>query len=299
MAEGTFSLRYEGPAVADGRMRVADLAPALLALGDMVATTHRIVHPTSPPLEVDIRSTREGSFVVDMLAVIAEETGKLLVSDEAGAIADTIAIVTGVHGIFDYLRILAGRRVVDVTPTGDVDVVRVTVDDGVTIDAPATIVQAGASIEVRRSAKYVVAPLRRDGFDAVSFDTDEVETTVRIGRTDVDAFDLPDIADDETIAPIHSEVVLRPRTVSLEADGSWKMTDGQGRPLTVTFEDEAFVRRVQRAEQPIGLGDRLVVRLRTEPSPGRRWDRHFVGEVSDHLRHTETQEVLDLDDDTD
>jgi hypothetical protein len=69
MAEGTFSLRYEGPAVADGRMRVSDLAPALLGLGDMVAATHRIVHPESPPLEVDIHSTRQGSFVVEMLAV--------------------------------------------------------------------------------------------------------------------------------------------------------------------------------------------------------------------------------------
>jgi hypothetical protein len=219
-----------------------------------------------------------------------------MISDEAGAIADTIAIVTAGHGVFDYVRTLSGRRVVDVTPhPPDGDMVRVTLDDGVMIDAPASIVLAGNSIDVRRAAKNVVAPLQRDGIDGMSFEADEVETTVRIGPADLEAFEVPDADPDVALEPVYAEVVLRSRTVSLEADGSWKMTDGQGRSLTVTFEDEPFVRRVQRAQQPIGLGDRLVVRLRTEPGPGRRWDRHFVEEVIDHVRHVETQGALELE----
>jgi hypothetical protein len=298
MAEGSFSLRYDGPAVADGSMRVSDLAPALLALGDLVTGTHRVVHPGSPPLEVDIRSTRQGSFVVEMLAVLAERAPELLVSDEATSIANTVAIVTGAHGIFDYLRILRGRRIVDqesiTDPESGAEVIRITLEDGAVIDAPADLVRAGNAIEIRRHAKGVVNPLRRDGIEGVSFEADEVETTVRVGPEDVDAFDVPDDGVDGEPEPVHAEVVLRPRTVSLEDGGAWRMTDGQGRSLSVVFEDESFMRSVQSKRQPIGLGDRLVARIRTEPGAGRKWDRHYVEEVLNVLPNPNVQQELQV-----
>lgn len=268
-------------------MRITDLAPALLALGDLVAETHRVVYPGFPSLEVDIRSTREGSFVVDMLAMLADEAGGLLLSETATSISNTVAIVTGGHGIFDYLRTLSGRRVVGEELVGQADdgtgIIRVTLDDGATVDAPADVVRAGNSIEIRRHAKGVVQPLRRDGIDDVGFQADEVETTVRIGRDDLSAFEVPEGELEESLEPITTEVVLRPRSISLEDDGPWRVVDGQGRPFRVVFEDEAFVRGVQSKQHPVGLGDRLVVRLRTEPGAGRKWDHHYVEEVLDHL----------------
>jgi hypothetical protein len=48
MPETEFDLSYKGDALADGRMAVRDLAPALLALGEIFADASALIEPAKP-----------------------------------------------------------------------------------------------------------------------------------------------------------------------------------------------------------------------------------------------------------
>ena len=57
-------LSYGGPAVEDGSMNVRDLAPAMLAVGDLFDATNLLLNGRSANVEVNVRATRTGSFEV-------------------------------------------------------------------------------------------------------------------------------------------------------------------------------------------------------------------------------------------
>jgi hypothetical protein len=67
MAETAFDLTYEGDAIAEGRMPIRDLAPALLALGEMFAEASELVEPSRPPASLNIEATGKDSFVVHLV----------------------------------------------------------------------------------------------------------------------------------------------------------------------------------------------------------------------------------------
>jgi hypothetical protein len=67
-----FSLTYEGPALEDGRMEVHDLAPALLALGDMFQDANTVIDPDGPAIALQIRDFHEGSFEILLALADAE-----------------------------------------------------------------------------------------------------------------------------------------------------------------------------------------------------------------------------------
>src|SRR5688500_11839084 len=52
MAETTFGVVYDGPALETGRMPVRDLAPALLALGQLFSEASRFVYPEQEPVSL-------------------------------------------------------------------------------------------------------------------------------------------------------------------------------------------------------------------------------------------------------
>lgn len=61
MAESAFTVTYDGPALATGRIPVRDLAPALLALGELFLDASSLVNPDREPvpaqpelIEVDV-----------------------------------------------------------------------------------------------------------------------------------------------------------------------------------------------------------------------------------------------------
>src|SRR5690606_28850712 len=64
MSQATFKLVYDGEALKEGEMDVADLAPALLAMGDFVRASARAVYGEEAQVSVKVKATKEGSFEV-------------------------------------------------------------------------------------------------------------------------------------------------------------------------------------------------------------------------------------------
>ncbi len=65
-----FSIKFDGPALASHQMDVRELAPALIALSNLLEEANRIAFPDSDQIRVQIKGNfKSGSFGVDLVAL--------------------------------------------------------------------------------------------------------------------------------------------------------------------------------------------------------------------------------------
>jgi hypothetical protein len=291
VADEQFQITYDGPALETNRMDVRLLAPALLALADLLQASNRVANPQGPPPALHIDATRPGSFAVELLLVdpasLIDRAVGLFSSKEAGATADAIGILTPVFGGLALLARIAYRRIRrrdDVRPGW----VRITFDDDSTLDLPSSSVQLAEDLDFRRAANQMVEPLRMDGIETVSLSHDNAEA-VRVGRNDLPGFDVPE-AGEVLLSDQTRQVALRLRNVAFVPGNKWRVSDGEN-DLFVIMDDSAFVERVYSNEESFAAGDILRCELRTQQwqtQSGAIRNDHTVTRVIEHRRGPRT-----------
>ena len=205
MPETAFEVVYDGPALDDGRIPVRDLAPALLALGDLFAEARKVAYPDMPHVSLEIQATREGSFGVDLILQAADGIWEQVVttsgSDEVSALVNLKELIIGggFVGYFGYRKRIKGRRVTKQEPA-DGGQTKVTADDGASITVRHEIIVLDENSRVRRSARSVVQPLSASGVERLDF-KDEAEVTESLDQDDVPSFALPSAEPDESEEP--------------------------------------------------------------------------------------------------
>lgn len=126
MSNAAFSFIFDGESVRDGEIDVADLAPALIALGQAFKATGKIVLGPAADVSLKIRTMQHGSFEVFLSAVASGDYGiawsmikALYASDDgqtAKAVLQTLAAgvtVLGVGGpsVISVIKWLRGRKI--------------------------------------------------------------------------------------------------------------------------------------------------------------------------------------------
>ena len=87
----TFSLSYDGQALANHEIDVKDLAPALLALGELFEELNAFFNREKAAISVNIKATKEGSVIVELhlLQSLAQQASTLFNSDGVNAVLNT------------------------------------------------------------------------------------------------------------------------------------------------------------------------------------------------------------------
>ena len=62
MSERKFFIRFDGPAIANGEIDVADFASAVLSLGELFQATNEVFNRDRARARVKLKATHEGSF---------------------------------------------------------------------------------------------------------------------------------------------------------------------------------------------------------------------------------------------
>ena len=271
-------------------MPVRDLAPALLALGDLFTEASTLLYPDLPPPALNIRATEEGSFEVHLILSGAggawEQFVNLLSSEDATALANLQAVVLSSgslgFGLFKLIQFLAGRKIKAQEPAPDPGQVRITLSDGTKIEAPASVLKLYRSKRIRRNAQASVSPLKRTGVERVDFRSGN-EVTVSVEESDVEFFDVPE--EDETeLTDEEREMVVTIVSVSFSEGNKWRFSDGS---LTfyAAIEDEGFLDRVHRGVEAFRNGDMLRCRMRLVQSlrEGELHTEYRLAEVVEHI----------------
>lgn len=287
MAETTFDITYDGPALEDGRMAVRDLAPALLAAGNLLTETSALLYPDREPVALHIEATSKGSFDVHLIVEAKNAWDELIDvfgADGATALANMVQLVFGgslFGGVFWLIKKVSNRPIKSVTESPKPGVIVITLDDDTTLEVPADVLRLYQSVEIRRKAREVVEPLKREGVNELRVSAKDDRLVVEKG--DVPAYELPE-APPEPLRDQEVERHLEIVSVVFEEGRKWRFTDG-AHEFSAEIQDEGFIGRVDAGER-FGKGDVLRCRLRevqVRRIPGGLRTDYYVLEVLDHL----------------
>jgi hypothetical protein len=286
VAETEFSIRFAGPALDDGRMAVRDLAPALLALGEMFQEAQSVVDPAGPPVTLEFQATEPGSFIVDLILVrpdVVAEAIDFFNSDPVQALLNLREAIIGAFGLFGIRKLIRGRDVVSEERSQEPGSVTLVLDDGTRLEVPAQTMELERRVRLRRLRRDVLRPLDSSGIEAMEISRED-EIVIDLGRDDVQYYEVE--ADDGApdLPPGHVDMTVTIVAPSFAEWNEWRVSDGE-RNFAVAVEDEGFLARVDRAEEAFRKGDRLRARFRYEQHEtpaGQLRTEYTIERVLDH-----------------
>lgn len=294
MAQTEFGVTYDGPALEGGTMEVRDLAPALLALGDLFATAGKVAHPDRDAPSLSIKATNEGSFEVFLMVHghgLWDQVVDLLSSHTADALSNLKDLV--LVGLFLTIQKVRGRRIKS-TEQVDPQTIKLTLIDGETIEIAAQLLPLLLSVDVRKATRQVVEPLTRHGVESVTFATGTTPVTIR--SEDVWAFAVPDVPE-EVLIEQTSTMVVTIASVAFIDGNKWRLTDGE-QTFHAALVDHEFRSRVDRGVEAFRNGDMLKCEIRmvqTRRQNGLHTEREIV-KVIEHIPRGIQLSIGDLDD---
>jgi hypothetical protein len=268
------TIKYDGPALAGKSMDVAHLAPALLALSDLLKEANRYANGDRAAARIFVNADVEQKcFELDVSFVLTIwEQAKLLIADDRVRTAKEIAEWVGIigapvsFGLYHLIKWLRGKRVVSVVvlqvKDGD-NLVEIRVEGE---SEPKQVAQAVyelyANAVTRQKALAVLAPLQEEGYETLEF-YDQGGVFIHFDKADVPAADWSDLPE---VIPqnVHTSTIkvgVKIRRAIYEGRAKWTVM--YKKAVDVSFEGAAAVwlAAFQRNEVEAPPGSYLLVDL--------------------------------------
>lgn len=264
-----FSIKYDGPALASHQMDVRELAPALIALSEMLEQANKAAFPDAAEVRVSVQGNfKGGSFGVDLIAVqsVAQQIVSIFSGPEATAAANLFAILGGVGllgsgGLIGVIKWLKGRKPSAIRFEGDKTIFELRTSE--TVESFEVDLVAGKLYQsriVRQSLAKVIKPLEREGVDVFACGRDG-DTEAVVSKSDVPWFEMAASEADVVSDTIGEAVLLQIESAVFKDDNKWRFSDG-ATSFYAEIGDEDFLARINSGDERFGKGDVLVVDLR-------------------------------------
>lgn len=253
----TTTIRYDGPALADHLMDIQDLAPALLALADIIQVANRKFNGDAASIRVLVNAdVEQRCFQIDLSLVQSVlEQAKGFFADDRVKTAEDIAKWIGIIGgggvsLFKLVAWLAKRPKVDGTTFN------VTTEGGVTtlVDGDSNSITVNHNVYLLASdplviekAKRVVAPLQKPGYETLEFVQGEEVVETFDKQAAIMAADLQPMVLDSSYEDVSSiRGHLRIKSAQYEGNARWSVLWG-GKAIDVSMPPD-FVQAFQHNE---------------------------------------------------
>lgn len=270
-----FRISFDGPSVESGEIDVSELAPALLALGDLVKSANQAVNKGQAEAKLKLKAAEKGSFEALLSLDVSFATGILdMMADHEGRVTaarDLLEILIGIGVVgggtcafFKALRHLGGKRA---EASERLDNGQVTITSGgttITVDQrTATLIEDGPTRQAAK--KFVETSLKSDGVSSVSFRTQDAvgasEPELKITRTDHQAVSIPEPSDDDKHTVTQTrQAHLKIVSAQFHEGYLWRFFDGQN-IFTASMEDPQFLNQLHRAEVALSKEDTLLCKI--------------------------------------
>lgn len=179
-------IQWDGPALDDHFIEVEDLAPALLALADLVTSANRIANNESATIKVLVSAKPEQNCVVfdiQLLQSIIAATRSILQQDDLATIKDIMRWLEftasiGEVGLFSLMKAIKGKKIKKVTEVKNAkgnNIAQIEVHgDNNTVNIISTspeVYKMASDRKTIRSAEKFLKPLNNQGISDMTVDS--------------------------------------------------------------------------------------------------------------------------------
>jgi hypothetical protein len=266
MSTAKVEIGYDGEAVRGGLMDVQELAPALLALGDLLQESHMLLNEGHGRLRTHVKSDfRTGSFEVNLHLVqdLADQAAFLFKHQKPWTASDICKIIglsagTGTS-LIAFIKWLRNRSIKASTIIQSGDIKIETDGEFDSIEATPEVVRLAKNRKIRMSLIAFLKPLKSNGFEVV-YTKEHGKEIERIEKPQLPSFEVPAQPEQELVDTT-TELAVNLIEISFEEGLKWKLSDGENRFNAVVI-DENFQKEID-AGKKFSKNDILVVEIRT------------------------------------
>lgn len=266
-----FSIKYDGPALSNHQMDVRELAPALIALSDLLEEANKAAFPDSGDVHVNVQgSFKGGSFGVDLIAVqtVAQQIVSIFSGPETTAAANLLSILQGIGllgsgsvGVIGLIKWLKGKKPSGIRTEGDKVIFEKRTDE--TLEVMEVDLVTGRLYQtrvIRQILAKVVRPLEREGVDVFACGKDGVCHNV-VTSDDRPFFDMAASEADVVSDTVRKNVLLQIESAVFKDGNKWRFHDGT-MAFFAEIVDQEFLGKINAGEARFGKGDLLTADLR-------------------------------------
>jgi hypothetical protein len=266
-----FQIVYDGPALVDHEMDIRDLAPALLAISDLLDESNRVLNGDKSVVSVRVKGTfKTGSFSIDFSVFqgFVDQVFGLITSKKFETAAAILSILgfTAKEGLIFILGKIKHRKIKSIHD--DNNNPRIIMEDGDVINlVDRRLLELLNNSKIRRSIeKTIYDPLSKAGID--TFAVAEIEKNYMpliIEKSEKESFLAPEEDDIETDES--AEKLLYLVSPTLHGSYKWRFAedDGEG-SFFATMSDKDFLVDMKSRKIVFATDDMLKVQLRTRQS---------------------------------
>jgi hypothetical protein len=292
--EMQLQLKYDGPALADGRMNARDLAPAIMAFADAVERTTELTYRGAGRVHVEVVADfRRGSFAIELAAVATQGELLTLTLEDLANISGLlgISIIPGMRGLWHIVKRQAGRPVEKVERNGDI--YNVTVQGGASFTLNSAEFQLFSDSRLRSDLDKIAEPLERPGVENLTIGPPRAEEPPPVKVLKAERGDYsPNLVPAEEIGIERGTMWVQLVAPNFKEGNKWRF-EREGEPFFAEILDPAFLRRVRKGEVQFAAGDtfRVVMQTRVSQSAERLHLDRAVVRVLQQWTHVDGEVV--------
>lgn len=263
-----FQVTYAGIALENHEMDVRELAPALVAVADLLEEANNIVNGGGSKIVVNVHgSFKSGSFRIDFTVVqnILQNVMNLFNSEGITA-ANNLLGLLGLKdvgkGLIDLIKKLKNKKIKKIEKIEN-NRVRIHIDTREKIEIEGSVLELYKSQRVRDALdKVITQPLNRNGIEEFRASVSGSKEQVVVRKEDKDFFELP-LLEDEILGENITEAYLQIVSLSFKEDNKWRFSRGET-VFYATVEDTQFLGGITRNEIRFSKDDILKVQLQAK-----------------------------------
>ncbi|MDX2128941.1 MAG: hypothetical protein SFU91_07895 [Chloroherpetonaceae bacterium] len=262
--ENEFRIYFEGSSVINSEISVSELAPALLALNELINEASHAIDPHSnTTYNLNVKAFSKGSFIIDLSVNDVLKSIIEFFSSKDGQFIISLLGLLGINAKDGLLALIKFGKNQKPKTTIEIDngsKVRLEFDDGRVIEVKNGADRLYQNIAVRKAAEKVFKPLENKGIDEIKIIGKE-EIIFEAKKEDLPAFQVSTKSEEIIISDKIEVKYLSIVSLAFKDDNKWRLTDGSS-TFSVSIHDEAFVNRIKSNREIFSMGTILKVQMR-------------------------------------